>query len=142
MDKNYFVIEYRLPGLNEYTNDNRSHAQEGARVKRETENIIMTFITIAKRRGTLKPTPAPVRVNIEWHEKTRKRDPDNIVFAKKFILDALVKCGIIQNDTQKYIRGFREEIINDTSDFVRVELEDVEEPPEADKRPRGRRDKM
>ena len=141
MNKNHFVIEYRLPGLNEYTQENRTHAQEGAKVKRETENIITTFIMIAKRRGTLKPTPAPVRVNIEWHESTRKRDPDNIVFAKKFILDALVKCGIIQNDTQKYIRGFREEIINDTSDFVRVELEAVDDQPE-EKKPRRGRDKM
>lgn len=119
---NGFKIEMRLPGLNEYTDANRTHAQKGGRFKRETEADIMLFIMIAKRRGELRPVDYPVTLNIEWYEQTRKRDPDNIVSAKKFILDALVKGGILPNDTQRYIKGFTERILIAKSAGVKVEL--------------------
>lgn len=32
-----------------------------------------------------------------------RRDADNIQSAQKFILDAMVKCGVIKNDSRKYI---------------------------------------
>ncbi len=71
-----------------------------------------------------KPTGAVV-VSFEWHERTKKRDADNIASAKKFILDALVKCGVLVDDSRKYVKGFHDTIIDDSADFVRVELIEV-----------------
>ena len=43
----------------------------------------------------------PIALKITWYEKNKRRDVDNITFATKFIQDALVKCGVIENDSQK-----------------------------------------
>lgn len=60
-----------------------------------------------------------------WHERTKKRDADNIAFAKKFILDALVKNGVLADDSRKYVKGFYDTIVDDKEDFVIVELLEV-----------------
>ena len=41
-----------------------------------------------------------------WFEPTRRRDPDNIAFAKKFIFDGLIQAGIIKGDGWKQVAGF------------------------------------
>lgn len=41
-----------------------------------------------------------------WVEKDKRRDKDNIAFAKKFIQDALVKMGTIPGDGWKDVIGF------------------------------------
>lgn len=64
-------------------------------------------------------------MRFEWHEKTKKRDADNIAFAKKFILDALVKMRVLEDDSRKYVKGFYDVIVDDKEDFVMVELLEV-----------------
>jgi Holliday junction resolvase RusA-like endonuclease len=64
-------------------------------------------------------------VRFEWHERTKKRDADNIASAKKFILDALVKMRVIEDDGRKYVKGFYDVIVDDKEDFVIVELLEV-----------------
>ena len=54
-----------------------------------------------------------ITVEFTWVEENKRRDFDNIAFAKKFIFDALQKAGKIKNDSWKYVRGF--------SDSFRVE---------------------
>lgn len=67
----------------------------------------------------------PVKVNFLWIEENGKRDLDNICFAKKFILDALVRAGVIENDNRKHIVGFIDNF--EYADFskVIVELEEI-----------------
>lgn len=117
-----FVIDGKLPSLNEYINACRCNKYKGAQFKRNIENCICYSI---KRSKKLKPICNPCTVRFEWHERTVKRDCDNIASAKKFILDALQKQGIIQNDNQKYIKGFTDVFINDVKDFVVVELTEI-----------------
>lgn len=64
-------------------------------------------------------------VRFEWHERTKKRDADNIASAKKFVLDALVKSGVLEDDSRKYVKGFYDNIVDDKEDFVIVELVEV-----------------
>ena len=40
----------------------------------------------------------PVCLSITWYMKNRRKDPDNISFAVKFILDGLVNAGALPND--------------------------------------------
>jgi Holliday junction resolvase RusA-like endonuclease len=95
------VIDGQLPGLNDYVDACRSYAYAGARMKTKTENIIGWEI----KRQKLMPVYSAVSVHFHWFEPNRRRDMDNIAFAKKFILDALQANGILQGDGWRQIRG-------------------------------------
>lgn len=122
---NFFTIEERLPGLNDYTSACRTHWSKGASYKRRVEETIIWYIKAAQGRGMLRPTSGRVVLHIEWHESDMRRDVDNIVFAKKFILDAMQKAGIIPNDNRKHVAGVFDEIIDDDVDYVRVTLKEI-----------------
>lgn len=124
---NEFVIPQRLPGLNQYTNACRTHWSRGAKLKRQIEQDICWHILTAKSVRKLRPVHGPVSLEIEWHEKDRRRDFDNIVSAKKFILDAMQKMGIIPNDDREHVCAISDKVINDKRDFVVVRLYEVEE---------------
>ena len=114
-----------MPSLNEYTAACRSNAYKGAKFKAEVEVIISWAIKQALTSKRLQKPKGAVVVKFEWHERTKKRDADNIAFAKKFILDALVKCGVLKDDSRKYVKGFYDTIIDDKEDFVKVELVEI-----------------
>ena len=50
-----------------------------------------------------------VYLHFRWYEPNRNRDLDNVCFAKKFILDALVKNKIIETDGWRGVWGFTDE---------------------------------
>lgn len=80
------MINAKLPSLNEYINACRRNKYQGAKFKRDVEEVIGWAIIEAKAKKMLQPTCKPCKVAFEWHEKTRRRDCDNIASAKKFIL--------------------------------------------------------
>mgnify|MGYP000082757835 FL=1 len=121
----YFNIYAKLPSLNEYQDACRANKYKGAKMKSETDTIIGWFIRKAVREGTLQAVNGPVRLNFIWYEKTKRRDPDNVASAKKFILDALQKQDILPNDSRKYIYGFSDEIRDGVTDIVKVEIQEV-----------------
>lgn len=122
---NEFVIGQKLPSLNEYIAACRSNPYVGAKFKKEIEEVIGGSIRQALTKQTLfKPNKA-VRVHFEWHEQTQRRDADNVVSAKKFILDALVSNGVLVDDSRKYVKGFTDDVVDDKTDFVRVELIEI-----------------
>lgn len=47
-------------------------------------------------------------IRYRWIEKDRRRDKDNISFAKKFIQDALIDAQILPDDGWKWIEGFED----------------------------------
>jgi Holliday junction resolvase RusA-like endonuclease len=100
-----FSVFGTLPGLNEYVEANRRNRQQGARMKRSAETLIMQYVRVAR----LEPFVGPVILSFAWHERDRRRDCDNIAFAKKFILDALVKTRILTDDGRQYVVGFSDE---------------------------------
>lgn len=124
---NEFVILGRLPGLNEYTKACRSHWSKGAKMKRQVEEDIGWHILAARGAHKLRLVHGPVSLSISWHESDRRRDFDNIVSAKKFILDAMQKMGIIPNDDREHVRAISDEIVDDDKDFVVVRIYDAEE---------------
>lgn len=50
-----------------------------------------------------------VRMEFTWHEPNRRTDPDNLISAKKFILDGLVQAGVLPGDGWENIASFGEE---------------------------------
>ena len=95
-------IAYKTPGLNDYIRECRGNRYVAARTKKQLEFFLSSRMKHAPE------FTGPVFLNFEWIEKDHKRDPDNVAFGKKFVLDALVKGGKIPNDTQRYIAGFRD----------------------------------
>ena len=62
-----------------------------------------------------------VYLHFTWIEPNRNRDLDNVCFAKKFILDALVSNGIIETDGWRGVSGFTDEFGVD-ADNPRIEV--------------------
>lgn len=122
MEHSHFTVNQKLPSLNDYINVCRRNKYQAAQFKREVEEVIGWAIRQAQAKGELKPTDKPICVNFEWHEKSKRRDADNIASAKKFVLDAMQKFNIIPNDNRKYVKGFNDIIIDDTYDGVKVTL--------------------
>ena len=114
-----------MPSLNDYTVACRSNKYVGAKFKAEVEEVIGWSIKQALTSKSLYKPNKAVMVRFEWHERTKKRDADNIASAKKFILDALVRNGVLADDSRKYVKGFYDTVVDDTEDFVRVELVEV-----------------
>ena len=112
----------QLPSLNQYTVACRSNKYVGAKFKKEVEEVIGWYIKQAVTSKSLTPPKGCVMLRFEWHERTKRRDADNIASAKKFILDALVTNGILKDDSRKYVKGFYDVIVDDKTDYVKVEL--------------------
>lgn len=63
----------------------------------------------------------PLHFHFTWYCPNKRKDPDNISFAKKFILDGLQVAGVIENDGWKQIAGFSDAFYLDKQN-PRVEL--------------------
>lgn len=89
------IIKGRLAGLNALIGANRQNKYAGAKLKKDEDYHVSLFI-----RQQLKDMPEldKFKMDITWYEKDRRRDPDNIISAKKNILDALVQEGKLKND--------------------------------------------
>lgn len=120
--RNYFYIHGKLPGLNEYTYACRSSWQKGAKMKADIEKQISIAVGIAKNQKQLFPVKEPVYVDFIWFEDTRKRDVDNIISAKKYILDVLQKSGILPNDNRNWVINVRDTVVDDIENKVLVQL--------------------
>jgi Holliday junction resolvase RusA-like endonuclease len=88
---------------------------DGNRMKSDTEDSIIWILKPKKTK-----IGCPVFLDFIWYEKTMKRDKDNVAFAKKFILDAMQKAGMLPNDNNQYIKGFTDNFIYGKEDKVKV----------------------
>lgn len=95
-----FEIPFSLPGLNQVNAANRTNPYAGAKLKRDVDAGICAVI----RSAGIQPVRYPCIVHMTFSEPGR-RDADNVESAKKFILDALVKSGVIPNDNPKHVIG-------------------------------------
>lgn len=93
------IIKGQLATLNEHDNANRANRFGGASLKKTMTDLV------ALQCGRLDEIYGPCVLTFNWCHSS-KHDPDNICFAKKYILDGLVKSGKLPNDNQKYIAGF------------------------------------
>lgn len=118
-----FEIHKRLMGLNEYTRINRKNKYEGNKTKQNEQDYIMWCIK--EQLGNLK-IDKPVIGHFIWVEENKKRDLDNICFAKKFILDALVNAGVLKDDNRKIVTNFTDSFEYASKSKVIVELEETQ----------------
>lgn len=118
------TIDQRLDGLNDIIAANRKHWSAGNKLKEANELIVQWAI----KTSHVKPINGPFKMEIFFSEPNEKRDPDNILSAKKFLLDALQQMQIIPNDGQKQVKGFSESWGLATNEFpVGVHIKLIEE---------------
>ena len=112
------VIKGRLDNLNDYTRACRTDPRAGNRMKRQNEEIISGYI-MQQLKGI--QFEGRVYLHFRWVEANRNRDLDNVCFAKKFILDALVSNGVIETDGWRGVSGFTDEFDVDP-EYPRIEV--------------------
>lgn len=94
-----FEIEGELPDLNTYINAERRNKYLGAKIKREATDFVAWSV---KR---LPEITKPADYHFHWIVKNKRKDPDNVAFATKFIFDGLVAAGKLKNDNMVWIKG-------------------------------------
>ena len=109
-------IPHRFVSLNDYINAERTNRYMAAKIKKSetqvAENAFRGLQTILE----------PCRVRFTWVVKDKRRDLDNIAFAKKYILDGAVNAGVLKGDNMKYIVGFEDVLQFDDSERVEVDF--------------------
>ena len=115
------IIKGTLPNLNDYIKVCRANKYAAAEMKNKAEHIISAYAKKCRQTFT-----KPVFVKFTWVEPNRNRDKDNIAFAKKFIFDAFVKCGILKGDGWKFVDGFTDNFkVDKANPRIEVEIEEV-----------------
>lgn len=118
MDSITIILDGKLPDLNQAIKLAYSFRGGFAKLKKETEYIIKYQILTQK---IDKKFNGKVHISYKWYEQNKRRDKDNIAFAKKFINDALVDLGIINGDGWRDIESFSDTFYVD-KDHPRVEI--------------------
>lgn len=117
-----FTIDKQLACLNEYTKTNRGNKYAGNTVKQVSTNICFIAANNALRVWKKKPCKTDLYdLKITWNTPTG-HDADNVYFGIKFILDGLVKAGVIKDDKRKHIRHIANEIYTSKAYSVVVEF--------------------
>lgn len=109
-----------LPTLNEYTNANRGNRYGGASVKKKATSLCATYVRKAINEG-FEVGELPADFRFDWFLKNRRKDKDNVAFAKKFIFDGMIDAGLMTNDGWKEVGNWTETFEVD-KEFERVEI--------------------
>lgn len=117
-----FVIKGRMPGLNEYTKACRGNKFGANSMKKKNEKAVQES---AMEYHVNKIENYPIHMIIRWYEPNNRRDIDNVTFATKFILDGLVKMGVLVDDSRKYISSINHNVFTDKEN-PRIEVEIME----------------
>lgn len=118
-EKEKIIIPGELPGMNEIIEAAKQHHMQYAKMKKYNTEAVG---------WAAKQVPAKKRVflNITWYCKNRKKDPDNIAAAVKFIWDGLVESGVIENDGWKQNAGWTNRFkVDKKNPRVEIELEEI-----------------
>lgn len=116
---NRIEIPFRLPSLNNYINECRKNKYAGASMKKTVDRDIEYYI------NQLPKYSKPIKIHFTWVEENKRRDLDNVCFAKKFILDSLVKAGKLKDDNRNYVVGFEDSFEYDKESKVILEVEEI-----------------
>jgi Holliday junction resolvase RusA-like endonuclease len=112
-------IDYAFTTLNEYIKIERENKFAANSVKCRETDVVKHFCKGKKWMSY------PCKITFTWHVKDKRKDLDNVAFAKKFILDGLVKAGVLKNDNLNHIIAFEDKVIFDKKEYVELEINEV-----------------
>lgn len=113
-------IPMRLPSLNDYIYECRKNRYAGANMKKKVDKDIGYHI------NKLPKFEKPIKIHFTWVEENKRRDLDNICFAKKFILDSMVKAGKLKDDNRRYVQAFEDSFEYAKESKVILEITEME----------------
>ena len=126
MDNFQIIIPGELPGLNQYSNAERSNRYEAGRAKRDSTNLCAMCIKAAMNEGL--EVHGKIDIHCHWYMKNRKKDKDNIRFAIKFIQDGMMKAGLLENDGWDQIGDYFDEFsVDKDNPHIEVKITPHEE---------------
>ena len=114
-----YEINMKLPSLNDYTKWCRGNKFLANKKKAQIEQEISLFLMKMQKWNN------PIKIHFHWIEGNKKRDLDNICFAKKFILDSMVKYGKLKDDNRKCVTAFTDSFSYGKETKVILEIEEV-----------------
>lgn len=122
------TIEGRFPSMNDFIDANRitrGKFNKGNELKKQTQETMLSSLLVAQKGLKI---DKPIYLHYEFYEPNKKRDLDNVsAFFIKCFQDALVKAGIIENDTQKHIQGFSVDFFTDRErPRIEIEIEEID----------------
>lgn len=111
-----------LPSLNDIIAAAKGAGGTGAaysRMKREWTNTVALLAKATRPKLTLVER---CHLRFIWREPHTRRDPDNLVAARKFVLDGLVMAGVLPDDGWRAIEGWTDSWVLDTRAGVEVAI--------------------
>ena len=123
LERNQIVIPKELTDLNTYINAERRHRMQGANIKKKETNACIAYLKQAINNGfDIDHVEYPLQITFKWYAKDRRKDLDNIAYAKKYIMDAMQKVNLIENDGYKQVQRYTDIYLVD-KEKPRVEIE-------------------
>ena len=113
------VIDTKLPSLNDYTRWCRGNKFLAAKKKAQIEQEIGLFLAKIPKMNN------PIKIHFHWVEGNKRRDLDNICFAKKFILDSMVKHGKLKDGNRKCVTAFTDTFEYGDKTKVILDIEEI-----------------
>lgn len=128
MAKYKVVIEGKFPSMNEFIDANRRSKgkfNKGNQMKQASQNEISWQLLQQHKKLHI---DKPVYLHYTFYEPNKKRDLDNVAsYFMKVFQDALVRCGILNNDSWYYVTGFSTEFyIDSKKPRIEVIISEVE----------------
>lgn len=106
--------------FNTYSTAERTHRQKAAEIK-EHETLRAMLDCKDQKIEPIEESQYPLQLHFAWYVPYKKKDPDNIAAAKKFILDGMQKARVIKNDGWNQIDAFSDSFHID-KEMPRVEV--------------------
>ena len=106
-----FSLDFPLPTLNETIKTARGNRYAAAAQKKKYTTLVAEEIIVQ----TDRPRFVAASLDITWIETKKKRDPDNVFAAVKFILDGMVMASVIEDDDRDHVASITNRIV--VSDF-------------------------
>ncbi len=119
------VIKGRLDGLNEFIAAQRSNKYKGAALKKRNQAKVEDCIRHQLGHIHLH---GKVKLHYQWFEANKRRDLDNVSgFGHKVIQDALVECGVLDDDSPQYVIGYTDAFAVDRVEpRIEVRIEEID----------------
>jgi Holliday junction resolvase RusA-like endonuclease len=130
------MLKITLKGVfiseNEYIRLNRYNRFTGAKIKKvETDRVVWEVKPLTKGR---EPITTSRDFKFIWFMPDRRKDPDNIAFCIKYILDGLVKVGLLKDDNWSVVNSLTHNFAVDSIDpRVQIYIKEVHEQWETGK---------
>lgn len=115
------IVPGEFPTFNKVLNLSKGHWSHYHKKKKNLTSLVKGII------GNPSFTHERVRAHFKWYRKTNRADPDNIAFAKKYVIDGIVKSGLLAEDRWDNIIKLEDEFgIDKEQPRVEVRITEVE----------------